>query len=93
MIASTNNIFGGSKKRGLDRTVYLQNTTTTNCNITLSSELTTDMYVVCANPTSGTRIATGTSSTVTATSLGHFKYTGYTLERTTTGTTRYIRIA
>ena len=74
-------------------TVYLQNTTTTNCNITLSSELTTDMYVVCANPTSGTRIATGTSSTVTATSLGHFKYTGYTLERTTTGTTRYIRIA
>ena len=62
MIASTNNIFGGSKKRGLDN---------------LTSALTNNLKIQCLTPSNGTAVARG-SLDIANNSKDYVKYVDQT---------------
>ena len=71
-------------------TVYLANTTATNCYITLTAALTNNITVECANPTpgtftTGTRIASASSGNIVSSSLTKISVTGYTVAARTSG--------
>lgn len=90
---------GTSNGIASDQPVYLDNTEYNDCKITLTTALSSELKILCANPVAGsygtgTIVAEGAdASIVNAATLGKLEYTGYSFSQTNEGSPLYIYIS
>ena len=75
--------------------VYLNNTSgNSDAYITLTSSLSSDLYLQCADDSIGTYVASASNTILTTTTMSHFKYYGatHTFNKTASGSPRYVYI-